>query len=95
MSEALLHELDTALTLAYVNGFRAAVGQRPIKELPEEDPAVADGIGIFLRSDTCPIALSIGAPVYDRFVSRSNIPMPEYVINTVARLDKEHDARNA
>ncbi len=81
---------DTDLTLAWVNGYRAAKGQDELSELPENrlPPEGQE------RSQTCPITiacrfLQTGSSTALRLDSTVPVKLPDFVQRTIARLDAE------
>lgn len=77
------------LTLAYVNGYRAAKGLDPLDEFPENVHIESQS-----RSMTCPIARALGVHAYaagfimDTDTGCSAPDTPDYVIRTEAEFDR-------
>jgi hypothetical protein len=94
LADASKAAFDEQLTLAWVNGARAAMGEAALDEMPAN-------VGVsFRRSHTCPVATALPGDdvevghsgVYklgDRSLVRYRINGPLYVMNTVRRYDLE------
>ncbi len=85
---------DTDLTLAWVNGYRAAKGQEALDELPENRPWNPRDPNI-VRSSTCPVAAATGLDVVAAAASaldpdaNRTVHLPHYVVATIWVFDRQ------
>lgn len=78
------------LTLAYINGYRAAKGLAPLSEFPENIWKPSES-----RSMTCPITKGLEVEAYaggyvvdSRLMGALPVGMPEYVLETEKEFDR-------